>query len=255
MSRIIVRGAMVKNCKMPRIESFNFHKGRALTKKFEVVSCLGEGWEGEVYLIREKATGIERAAKFFFPQRNLHNRAVKFYAKKLHTLRHCSLITPYHTQETIQVSGMPVTFLVSDYIEGELLSDFLKRQPGKRLHVFQGIHLLYALAKGLDEIHRLQEYHGDLHSENIIVQRHGLGFDLKFIDLYHWGHVAKKTNIQDDICDIVKIFYDAIGGNKFYAKHPRGVKDICCGLKKTLILKKFRTAGRLRDYLKTMEWK
>ena len=87
----------------------------------------------------------------------------------------------------------------------------------------------------VDEIHRLKEYHGDLHAENIIVQRYGLGFDLKVLDLYHWD-MPKKENIQDDICDMIKIFYDAIGGQKHYAKHPQVVKDICCGLKKSLIL-------------------
>lgn len=239
--------------KKQRIESFDFLTGRILAKKYEVISKLGSGWEGEVYLIREIATGIDRAAKFFYPQRNINNRAANFYAKKLHILRHCNILIPYHTQETIRLQRMPITLLVSDYVEGDILSEFLKKQPGKRLHSFQGIHLLYSLAKGISEIHNLREYHGDLHSENIIVERHGLGFDLKLLDLYHWN-VPRKQNIQDDICDMVKIFYDAIGGKKHYAKHPPAIKAICMGLKRGLILKKFRTAALLRDHLKTMQW-
>ena len=53
----------------PVISSFDFQPGRSLAKKYEVLSKLGQGWEGEVYLLRETSTGIERAAKFFFPQR------------------------------------------------------------------------------------------------------------------------------------------------------------------------------------------
>jgi hypothetical protein len=32
------------------------------------------------------------------------------------------------------------------------------------------------------------------------------------------------------------------------------VKAICRGLKRTLILKYFRSAGQLREHLETMEW-
>jgi hypothetical protein len=68
--------------KVPKIETFAFEEGDALGWKYEVVDLLGYGWEGEVYLIREKGTNIEQAAKLFFPQRNIQNRAMKFYAKK-----------------------------------------------------------------------------------------------------------------------------------------------------------------------------
>ena len=63
---------------------------------------------------------------------------------------------------------MPISFLVSEYVEGELLTEHLKRQTGKRLHPFQAVHLLYALAKGIECIHSVGEYHGDLHSQIIL---------------------------------------------------------------------------------------
>ena len=228
--------------------------GRTLTNKYEVVSRLGAGWEGEVYLIREFSTGIERAAKFFYPHRNPNNKALKFYAKKLHLLRHCPILIPYHTQETILVRRIPISFLVSDFVEGELLSEFLKRQQGKRLHVFQGLHLLHALALGIECIHRLREYHGDLHTDNVIVSRYGLRFDLKLLDMFHWS-APRRENIQDDICNLIRILYDAIGGAKFYAKQPEEIKMICCGLKRSLILEKFPTASQLRQHLETMQWR
>ena len=80
------------------IETFDLYPGRILARKYEVISLLGTGWEGEVYKVRESATGIERAAKFFFPQRNPRDRTVNFYAKKLHKLRHCPILIQYHTQ-------------------------------------------------------------------------------------------------------------------------------------------------------------
>lgn len=235
------------------LETFNLAPGRSLARKYEVVARLGTGWEGEVYKIRERSTGIERAAKFFFPQRNPKNRVLTWYAKKLHKLRHCPIIIQYQTQETITFRRQPVTFLVSEYVEGELLSAFLARQPGQRLSVFQALHLLYGLAAGIESIHQLREYHGDLHSDNVIVRRYGLGFNIKLVDMFRW-EMPKRENIQDDVVDMVKIFHEAVGGAPRYARLPREAKAICCGLKRSLILKKFRTAGHLRRYLETMQW-
>ena len=102
-------------------------------------------------------------------------------------------------------------------------------------------------------MHHLRDYHGDLHDDNVIIRRQGITFDVKLVDLFHWGS-PRPENIRDDVCDLVRIFYDAIGGPKRYAKHTPEIKLICCGLKKTLILKKFRNAGQLRRYLEAIEW-
>jgi len=238
---------------MTRIEAYNLQPGDVVAEKFQVISCLGAGWEGEVYMLRERATGIERAAKFFFPHRDPQRKASRFLAKKLHKLRHCPIITQYHTQETIDFAGHRVTILVSEFVEGELLSRFLSHQPGGRLRPFEGLHLLYALARGVECIHNRREYHGDLHAQNIIVRRTGIFFEAKLIDLFHWGP-PNPENIQSDVCDLVRIFYDAVGGAKHYARQPPPVKRICCGLKQTLIKKRFRTAGQLRSYLEIMPW-
>jgi len=235
------------------IHGFNLQPGRTLARKYEVIDLLGAGWEGEVYLVREISTGIERTAKLFFPQRNPQNKSIQFYAKKLHKLRHCPIVIHYNAQEMMIVQGQSVNFLISEYIEGELLSDFIKRQPGKRLTPFQGLHLLHALASGLECVHTMGEYHGDLHMQNIIVQRFGLSFDIKLLDFYQWK-APHKENIRDDTIDMVRILYDAIGGKKHYHSQPQEIKDIINGLKKTLILKKFKSAGQLRHYLETMKW-
>ena len=77
---------------MKTIETFELAPGRTLARKYEIVSKLGGGWEGEVYRIREKNTGIGRAAKLFYPERNVRNKAAMAYARKLHSLRNCPLV-------------------------------------------------------------------------------------------------------------------------------------------------------------------
>lgn len=234
-------------------QSFNLREGKLLAKKYEVLQRVGAGWEGEVYLVREVATDIERAAKLFFPKRNPSNRTLKFYAKKLHALRHCPILIQYHARDVIEIDDEEVPILISEYVDGELLSEYLKRQPGGRLTPYQALHLLYALVRGVEEIHRSRDYHGDIHAGNIIVSRVGLTFELKLIDVFRWSGASKPENIQDDIVNIVNVFYDALGGKDRYSTQPDWVKEICSGLKRSLILKKFRSLGKLRAHLETIE--
>lgn len=235
------------------IDNFDLRPGRIIARKYEIIDKLGTGWEGEVYKIVETSTGIERAAKFFYPQRNVKNRTSRRYAKQLHKLRHCPIIIQYYTEEMFTYRRIPITVLISEYIEGELLSEFLKRQRGKRITAFQGLHLLHALAQGLEQIHLHDEYHGDLHEENIIVSRYGLGFELKLLDSFQWPD-SKRSNLQEDLLNAVRILYNVIGGQKQYAKQPKAIKNICCGLKKTLILSKFRNISILREHLESLSW-
>lgn len=236
-----------------KIKAFKLRPGTLLADKYIVLEKLGSGWEGEVYLVSERAAKIERTAKLFFPQRNIGDKASKTYAKKLHKLRHCPIVIQYHTQDTFLFKGIPIRFLVSEFVQGERLTQFIKRQKGRRLHPFQAIHLLYALAGGIECIHKIGDYHGDLHSDNIIVEHYGLRFDLKLLDMFHWGPPTAE-NRQDDVIDLVRIFYDVLGGQKHYAKLPAEVKAICCGLKRSLIVKRFRSAAKLRGYLENMQW-
>jgi serine/threonine protein kinase len=242
-----------RRSKSQEITSFQIEPGTILAGKYQVISRLGRGWEGEVYQLRELVTGIERAGKFFFPHRNLKGRTMRVYARKLYKLRHLPILIQYHTHETFEFRGQRVTFLVSELVEGELLGKFLSQQPGKRLSVFQGLHLLHGLASGMEGVHNAREYHGDLHMSNIIIRRQGIGFQLKLLDFFDYG-TARSHDFLDDVCDLIRIFYDAIGGKRWYAKHPPEVKSICRGLKRSLILRQYRTAGQLRQYLDTMTW-
>ncbi|QDU91046.1 Serine/threonine-protein kinase PrkC [Pirellulimonas nuda] len=234
-------------------DTFDFEPGDVIGERYEVVERLGRGWEGEVYKLLELGAGIERAGKFFYPIRNPGGKTSRFYARKLHKLRNCPIVIQYHTSDVIEWEGKKVVYLVSEFVEGETLDKFLSRQPGKRIGAFQGLHLLHALASGMEAVHDAKDYHGDLHSGNIIVRRVGISFDLKLLDMYRHGPTT-SADIHTDVCDLIRLFYDAIGGQKFYSRQPPPVKRICRGLKRSLILEQFRTAGQLRHYLETMEW-
>ena len=235
------------------VSEFMLKEGRVIANRFVVEKLLGAGYEGEVYKVQELHTKQERAIKLFFPQRNPSFKVSSRYAKKLDKLRSSPIVMDYYSHDIITLKGHKVACLASELIDGEMLSEFVLKQKTKKLGIFPAIHLLYSIVRGVESIHLEGEYHGDLHVENIIIQRFGLEFDLKIIDLHHWGD-SKQDNRDEDIIKTIRIFYDILGGPKQYAKLPASIKYIICGLKRNLILSRFKTISSLRYHLEYMDW-
>src|SRR5947209_15594935 len=221
-----------------RPRRFDLQPGRSVAGKYEIERPLGSGWEGEVYAIVERNTGIRRAAKFYYPHRDPTGKAAITYARKLDALRHCPILMQYHHQEATYVKKKKVIVVISELVEGQKLSEFLKDQPGQRLSTFEALHVLYTLAKGISPIHARGEYHGDIHDDNIMVRRQGIAFEVKLLDFFDLGRPT-KSKIYKDVLNLVQVFHTIVGGRERYTKQPRVVKDIIRGLKDTLILDRF----------------
>lgn len=232
---------------------FNLKPGRSLGGRYQVIEKLGAGTEGEVYKVIEAYTKRLRAVKLFYPHKNIGFKVSIKNSQKLDKLADCPIVMDYHGHEVIRIKNEKVAYIVSEYIEGEILDHFVNRHRQKQLSIFPAIHLLYSLVTGLEYIHLNGEYHGDLHTENIIIKRFGLEFDIKIIDFHHWGD-SKKDNRDEDIIKTIRIFYDILGGQKTYKSLPPSVKYIICGLKRGLILSRFKTISHLRSHLELMDW-
>lgn len=233
---------------------YDLQPGTMLNHQYRIKSFLGCGWEGEVYKVEEKSTGIVRAVKLFYNKRNSTKKPLIAYAQKLYRLRSCPIIIRYHHQDRAVMSdNQQLDFLVSDFVDGQVLSKFLTKQKGCRLPPFEALHLFHALIKGVEQVHAVKEYHGDIHSDNIIIKRRGLSYDVHLIDLMHLGRTTKEQ-IQQDVYDLIDVFYEIIGGIKYYNKMPDYIKKIILGRKASLISRKFKTAGDLRLHLENLFW-
>src|SRR3954470_7457173 len=207
------------------VRRFDFQPGRKIAGKYEIERMLGSGWEGEVYAIIERTTGIRRAAKFYYPYRDPTGKAAIAYARKLDALRHCPILMQYHHQEIAWVRKKKVLIVISELVEGQKLSEFLHSQRNHALSTFEALHVLHVLARGISPIHARGEYHGDIHDDNIMVRRQGIGFEVKLIDFFDLGRPT-RAKIHKDVLNLVEVFHATVGGRKHYAQQPQVVRDI-----------------------------
>jgi tRNA A-37 threonylcarbamoyl transferase component Bud32 len=241
------------NTRPSKVKRFDFPPGRSVAGKYLIESPLGSGWEGEVYAIVERNTGIRRAAKFYYPHRDPMGKAAIAYARKLDALRHCPILMQYHHQEIAYVKRKKVMVVISELVEGRKLSDFLAAQPGHRLTTFEALHVFYVLAKGIAPIHARGEYHGDIHDDNIMVRRQGIGFEVKLLDFFDLGRPT-RSKIHKDVLNLIEVFHTIVGGRERYAQQPKIVKEIIRGLKDSLILQRFQNAGDIQTHLESLTW-
>lgn len=227
--------------------------GRKLGSRYRVEALLGRGSEGAVYSVVDKSTGIRRAAKLFGRDADRRGRLSTRHAQKLNRLRYCGIVLQYLHSETVRIKGQSVTALVSELCEGVPLEKFIAQQPGGRMSTFMALCLMQTLVAGLEEVHFAGEYHADVHSQNIMVQPRGVGFELKLIDFYEWGRTTKAKQ-QQDILDAIRVFYEMLGGRRVYRRLPDEVKYIIAGLQTKHIFKRFPTMADLNSYLSTFEW-
>ena len=242
---------MYRPSRKPR--RFDFPAGKSVAGKYHIERPLGSGWEGEVYVIIERNTGIRRAAKFYYPHRDPTGKAAITYARKLDALRHCPILMQYHHQEIAYVRKKKVVVVISELVEGQKLSEFLKLQAGGALSAFEALHVLYTLVRGIAPIHARGEYHGDIHDDNIMIRRQGITFEVKLLDFFDLGRPT-RAKVRKDVLNLIQVFHTLVGGRATYKKQPKVVKDIIRGHKDSLILARFQSAGDIQRHLETLEW-
>lgn len=231
---------------------YEFSEGLNLGKNYRIVEFLGQGWEGEVYKIEEKDTGAIRAAKFFYFRDN-HRQELIRYARKLVRLGRCPIIIHYLYRDVLYHKKQKIDYLVSDYIDGEVLSNFLEQHKRPKLGIYELLHIFYAIVKGIEQVHMLGEYHGDIHSDNIMIRRKGLEFEVHLIDLMDTGKPNKRKT-EEDVYDLIMLLYEILGGARTYSNSPKYVKQLILGKRKDKVRKKFKTASDVRRYLDALDW-
>ncbi len=144
--------------------------------RFEILSPLGAGGMGEVYLARDTRLDREVALKLLpealgkDPARRARFEAE---ARTLATLSDAGIAAIYGFEE----SDDGVLFLVLEYVRGETLSERLRRGP---LPVPQALDVARQVAKALEAAHGRGIVHCDLKCANVMLTPDGTAKLLDF---------------------------------------------------------------------------
>ena len=190
--------------------------------KYVIERPLGSGWEGEVYVIIEQPPASAGPPSFITPTAIRLGKAAITYARKLDALRHCPILMQYHHQEIAYVQQAEGRWSSSaNWSKARSSASSSPSSRDHRLSTFEALHVLYVLAKGIAPIHARGEYHGDIHDDNIMIRRQGIGFEVKLLDFFDLGKPT-TSKIHKDVLNLIEVFHTIVGGRERYAQPAEG---------------------------------
>lgn len=142
--------------------------------RYEVVSRLGQGGMGSLYLAKDPRIGRLVAIKLVRQDFDSPDARQRFAreAQSAGTLRHPNIVTIFDVDEH---EGMP--FIAMEYIDGETLGEIVKRKA--LLPIAKRIQWVEDLCSGLAYAHRQGVIHRDIKPANLMVDTEGA---LKILD-------------------------------------------------------------------------
>jgi len=171
---------------------------------YEILEALGIGGMGEVYLARDSRLGRTVALKVLTLEVSRDVRRMKRFrqeAKVASSLNQPNILTVYEFGE---VEGL--TFLATEFIEGETLRDHLhenKLKLGEILDI--GIQVLAAL----DAAHEARIVHRDMKPENVMIRRRD--HVVKVLDFGLAKVAENKSSRKDEASEAATAFKTAPG--------------------------------------------
>lgn len=142
---------------------------------YKVISRLGKGGMGEVYLAEDTRLGRKVALKFLsqeFIGDNWAKRQLVKEAQAAAMLDHPNICPVYGIEESDEH-----TFIIMQYVEGETLADLIRKQP---IAADQVVQLARQIVGALAEAHAHGIIHRDIKPRNIMVTPNGQAKVLDF---------------------------------------------------------------------------
>jgi Tol biopolymer transport system component len=139
---------------------------------YHILSLLGRGGMGEVWLARDPRLGRQVAIKLLpaeFTQDAERVRRFEQEARTASSLNHPNIITIHEIGE---VEGQ--RYLVTEYIEGETLRQRIEHAPQRRMRLTEALEMAAQIASALEAAHNAGIIHRDIKPENVMVRKDGL---------------------------------------------------------------------------------
>lgn len=154
--------------------------------KYEIVTMLGQGGMGEVYLAKDPQLNRDIAIKVLAPNLTQDRGQLIRFRKEASLaarLNHPNICTIYETGE---IEGQ--TYICMEYIEGVTLREYLSSRP---ISVDETLDISIQIADALEEARRRNVVHRDIKSGNILLTSRRL---VKVLDF----GLAKRLEVQNE---------------------------------------------------------
>jgi eukaryotic-like serine/threonine-protein kinase len=139
---------------------------------YQVVSQLGRGGMGEVYLAEDSRLGRKVAIKLLPAKFTADAGRVRRFeqeARASSSLNHPNIITVHDIGE---IEGKH--YLVEEFIDGQTLRQLLNDAPQQRLEIERALDITAQMARALAAAHEAGIVHRDIKPENVMVRHDGL---------------------------------------------------------------------------------
>lgn len=149
--------------------------------EYQIISCLGSGGMGEVFLAQDTRLGRRAALKFLseeFIADPTRLRRFEQEARTVSALNHPNIVTIYGLGQ-----AGPISFIATEFVEGRTLRDEIANGP---LEPAMAIEIARQTTSALAVAHAAGIVHRDIKPENIILRVDGL---IKVLDF----GLAKRT--------------------------------------------------------------
>jgi serine/threonine protein kinase/TolB-like protein len=141
-----------------------------LLAHYKIISMLGAGGMGEVYLAEDVRLRRKVAIKMLAPELTRDERGLRRFEHEAHAasaLNHPNILTIHEFGQ----SDEGLHFIASEFIEGETLSERLLKG---RLEVATAVDIAIQIANALTAAHASGIVHRDIKPDNVIVRTDGI---------------------------------------------------------------------------------
>ncbi len=140
--------------------------GTTLQNRFEIISALGEGGMGQVYLALDRALGEKVALKFIRPDQAMLSKTLEKFKSEVRLARSVTHPNICRIYEFLEMEGR--VFLSMEWVRGQTLEELLKKN--RTLRVSETLHISEGICLGLKAAHERGIAHRDLKPENVMIE-------------------------------------------------------------------------------------
>ncbi len=186
---------------------------KKIADRYQIVSKLGEGAYGKVYLAEDLKNKNQKVAIKQLKSSSVEEGVPISSLREISLLKELNHINIVKLMDVVHLQNNIV--LVFEYVETDL-KIMLKKNNNKGLEPKLYKSFLYQLLKGIQHIHRMKILHRDIKSENLLISKDN---KLKITDFgLARGYGLPIKNFRNDVVSLWYRAPDILLGNENYER-------------------------------------